>query len=124
MRPTRRRSFAGSWISFCAFRKIVPTTPERRDSLSRIAPGQLLTLQVAQNRPAAILGYRRAVLDAVGRQPRPLVVHFEEQEIRNLRYIGLIRHALIPQNVSVIPDLLDEREFIHAVLREKRVRYR
>jgi len=35
--PTRRRSLAGSWISFCAFRKIVPTMPESRGSLSRIA---------------------------------------------------------------------------------------
>src|SRR5689334_1030865 len=47
----------------------------------RIAPRQLFALQVAQYRRAAILGDRRAVLDAVSGQPRPLVVHFEEQEI-------------------------------------------
>jgi hypothetical protein len=37
MRPTSHRNFAGSCTSFCAFKKIVPTMPEERDSLSRIA---------------------------------------------------------------------------------------
>jgi hypothetical protein len=35
--PTSRRSLAGSWISFWAFKKIVPIMPGRRDSLSRFA---------------------------------------------------------------------------------------
>ena len=58
IRPTSRRSFAGSWISFCALRKIVPTMPDMARQFVEdrgIAPRQLLALQVAQYRPAAIL---------------------------------------------------------------------
>ena len=44
---------------------------------------------------------------------RPLIVHLEEQQIRNLRDIGLVGHALIAQHMRVVPDLLDEREFVH-----------
>ena len=83
----------------------------------RITPRQLLALQVAQDRPAAILGDRRRLtLDqARSDQPRPLLIHLEEQEIRDLRDVGLVRHALIPQHMGVVPDLLDEREFRSSV---------
>ena len=70
----------------------------------RIAPRQLLALQVAQDRPAAILGDRRvlALDEARGDQPCPLIIHLEEQEVRDLRDVSLVWHALIPQYMRVI----------------------
>jgi hypothetical protein len=74
---------AGSWIAFCALRKIVPKMRNGATAYrgSRVAPRQLFALQIPQHRPAAFFRDCRAVLDADSGQPHPLVVHLEEQKI-------------------------------------------
>jgi hypothetical protein len=42
-----------------------------------------------------------------------LLVHLEEQQIGNLRDIGLIRNALITQHMREVPDLADEGLRVH-----------
>jgi len=80
--PTRRRSLAGSWISFCAFRKIVPTMPESRGSLSRIAEYRRVNSSPCRSRNRANGNRVPPASDQThGHQPRALVVHLEEQEI-------------------------------------------
>jgi len=80
-----------------------------------IAPGQRLALQIAQYRPAATGRDRRrfALQQPRRNQRHPLLVHLEEQQIRDLRDIGLIRHALVAQYMREIPHLLDERGTVH-----------
>ena len=59
--------------------------------------------------PARTGGDERRLAD----QLRPLLVHLEEQEIGNLRDIGLIGDALIAQHMREIPDLCDESFGVH-----------
>ncbi len=81
----------------------------------RVAPGQFLALEVAQRSPAAVLRDGRAIggQKPLGDQLGALVIHLEKQEIGDLRDVGLVWHALVAQHMSVVPDLLDERGFVH-----------
>ena len=103
---------AGSWISFCALRKIAPITPDWRDSVSSSLP-----YFAASASPASSL---MSLPARAGRQERrladqldPLLVHLEEQQIGNLRDIGLIGDALIAQHMREVPDLGDEGFGVH-----------
>ena len=104
-----RRSLAGSWILFCALRKMTPSMPGRfAEFLQRVAVMnfQLVAIELAassaQSKP---FGNGRRLVE---RRPALLVRHFEEQQKRQLLDVVAVGQAVIPQDVAVVPELLDE----------------
>ena len=59
-----------------------------------------------QRRPVLTLGNGRRL---VVRRLRLLVCHFQKQQKRQLLDVIAVRQAIIPQDVAVVPELLDER---------------
>src|SRR5689334_3109583 len=47
---------------------------------------------------------------------RLLVGHLEKQQKRQLLDVVLVRQAIVPKDVAVVPELLDDRRAIHAAL--------
>ena len=77
-----RRSLAGSWILFCALRKMMPSMPVLLAQLLEdvaVVRLQLVAVLAEQARP--VVARRGSPTPAAGRL-RPLVGHLEEQQSR------------------------------------------
>src|SRR5689334_18319213 len=68
-----------------------------------------LARQRPERVPAAILRKRRRLAERFG----PLLVHLEEQQETDLAEVIAERDAVIPQDMRIVPDLRDERLFVH-----------
>ena len=108
-------SLAGSWISFCALRKIAPITPRlARQRFEQLAVfrRQRLARELLDVAPARACGQKRGLAN----QLDPLLVHLEEQQIGDLRNIGLVGDALVAQHMREVPDFGDEGFGVHGSL--------
>ena len=93
-------------MRFCALRK---TTPEHV-----LAPAELvedgdvvrlerLALEVEQRRPVVALGH-----DPVETELALLVGHLEEQQVGELLEVVAVRQPVVPEDVAVVPQLVDD----------------
>ncbi len=65
---------------------------------------ELLTLQAEQRRPVETLGH-----DPVEAELVLLLGHLQEQQVGQLLDVVAVRQAVIPQDVAVVPELVDDR---------------
>ena len=66
---------------------------------------QLITVFLHQSRPAVLSRYGAGL---IMRRLRPLIRHLEKQQIRQLFDIIAITHPVVSQDVTVIPEFLDD----------------
>ena len=66
---------------------------------------QLVAVPLDEIRPIVLLGHRTSLV--VGR-PGALVGHLEEQQISELLDVITVRHAVVAQDVAVVPEFLDD----------------
>ena len=66
---------------------------------------EIVAVQFQERRPVLALGDRRRF---VKRRLRLLVRHFQEKEKRQLLHVVPVRETVIPEDVAVVPELLDE----------------
>lgn len=66
---------------------------------------QLVAVFLDEARPTVLLRHRALL---VVRRPGALVGHLEEQQIGELLDVVAIRHAVVTQDVTVVPEFLDD----------------
>src|SRR5436309_2205762 len=72
---------------------------------------ELVPIALQQARPVVSRGYRASL--TVGRLC-PLVRHLEEQQIRQLLDVVSVAHPVVPEDVAVVPEFLDDlTRFVH-----------
>ena len=104
-----RRSLAGSWIRFCALRKMTPSIP---GFVARARPGGAGSAtsssspsrasRVGQSSPS---GDERLASNG---GLRLLVGHLEEQQVGELLDVVAVGEPVVAQDVAVVPEALDE----------------
>ena len=67
---------------------------------------QIVTVPLKQTRPTVLVGNLARL---VVRRLRPLVCHFEEEQVRQLLDVVTVAHSVIAEDVAVVPELLDDR---------------
>ena len=109
MRSTiRRLSLAGSWMRFCALRKIDAEGAGLPCQLLKHVPVgdlELVAVGVQQPLPGAAPGHDLLRLE---RSCRPLVRHLQEQQVGQLLGVLDGRDAVVPQDVAERPELVDQ----------------
>ena len=104
-----RRSLAGSWILFCALRKI---TPEH----ARLACRALEDVAVVDLQLVAVLARAGSASrsppgrcdGSIVRRLRLLVGHLEEEQEGELLDVVAVGQAVVAQDVAVVPELVDD----------------
>jgi len=85
--------------------------PEHSRTLPQLLQGvpvvslQIITIELNQNIPAEALGDRRGLVE---RCTGLLIRHLEEEQKGQLLQIIPIRETIIPEDIAVIPEFLDE----------------
>ena len=74
---------------------------------------QIVAVFLDEARPAVLLRHRALL---IVRRFGALVGHLKEQQIRKLFDVVAIRHAVVVQNVAVVPEFLDDCGGIHVSL--------
>ena len=104
--------------------KLVLGLAEDQTQRALVLPQRFERVAVVVEELIAILGQQRGPGIGAGddaglavRRLRALVGHFQEQQVSELLDIVAVAHAVIAQDVAVVPEFLDQGGGVHGVLR-------
>ena len=106
MSVIRRRSLAGSWMRFCALRKMTGIRPEPLPSSVRRCGNGLPARRLpgrAGCPSCSRRGWRWAAPEIA-----LLLVHLEEEQVGELFDVVAVGDAVVAQDVAVVPEALDD----------------
>ena len=105
----RRRSLAGSWILFCAFRKMTPSMPGLLAELFEdVAVVGFELVAVAARLATASPDPSGTIGRPIERRLRLLVRHLQEEQEGELLDVVAVGEAVVAEDVAVVPELLDD----------------
>ena len=105
---TSRLSLAGSWILFWALRKITPSVPGCLPSSTRVWRYCTSRASPSSRWSDCPVQSRRNNWRPTERRLRLLIRHLQKQQERQLLDVVLVRQAVIPQDVAVVPQLAND----------------